>query len=103
MRKPLFAITATSMSLALTVMPETGFGAPICGTRDDVTSGLKKNHEESPIARGLANAGQMIEVFASPEGTFTIVATRPDGTSCLLAAGEAWHKLVTVGVPSGSS
>ncbi len=103
MKGPLFAVTATTFALALTGAPASAVSQPICGAHDDVASGLEKNYSESPIARGLATAGMMIEVFVSPEGTFTIVATRPDGTSCLLAAGEAWHKLATVSAPSESS
>lgn len=34
-----------------------------------------------------------IEVYASPDGTWTIVTTRPDGMSCLMAAGQAWETL----------
>ena len=35
----------------------------------------------------------MIEVYSSDEtGTWTILVTRPDGTSCLLAAGQRWEQ-----------
>lgn len=34
-----------------------------------------------------------IEVFASESGSFTIVNTRPDGLSCLIAAGENWQAI----------
>jgi len=103
MKGPLFAVTAASFALGSTGAPASAAGQPICGAHDDVASGLEKKYAETPSARGLATAGMMIEVFSSPEGTFTIVATRPDGTSCLLAAGEAWHKLAVVNAtPSGS-
>ena len=103
MRRPMFAITAATFALGMTGAPESALSQPICGAHDDVASGLEKKYSEAPVARGLATVGLMIEVFVSPEGTFTIVATRPDGTSCLLAAGEAWHKLATVGAPSEAS
>jgi hypothetical protein len=103
MKGPLFAVTAASFAMALTGAPALAAGQPICAAHDDVASDLEMNYSETPSARGLATAGLMIEVFVSPEGTFTIVATRPDGTSCLLAAGEAWHKLATVSAPSESS
>jgi len=104
MKGPFFAITAASFALGLTGAPTSSTaGQPICGARDDLVSGLEKKYAETASARGLATAGMMIEVFVSPEGTFTIVATRPDGTACLLAAGEAWHKLATVSAPSEQS
>ncbi len=34
-----------------------------------------------------------IEVFASPFRTFTIILTRPDGVTCVMAAGENWEDL----------
>jgi hypothetical protein len=35
--------------------------------------------------------GRLLEVFATGSGsTWTIVMTRPDGTSCVVASGEAW-------------
>jgi hypothetical protein len=35
----------------------------------------------------------VIEVYSSEEtGTWTILVTRPDGTSCLLAAGQRWEQ-----------
>jgi hypothetical protein len=103
MKGSLFAVTAASFALGLTGAPASAAGQPICGAHDDVASDLEKKYAETPSARGLATAGLMIEVFSSPEGTFTIVATRPDGTSCLLAVGEAWHKLATFSAPSESS
>jgi hypothetical protein len=103
MKALLSALTAATLALALTGIPGFAAGQPICGARDDLKSDLEKSYSETPIARGLATAGMMIEVFASAEGTFTIVATRPDGTSCLMAAGEAWHELAAVAAtPSGS-
>ena len=40
---------------------------------------------------GLSNTGVMVEIFASNKGTFTILLTQPDGTSCFVAAGDYWE------------
>jgi hypothetical protein len=32
-----------------------------------------------------------MEVFVSSAGTWTILATRTDGTSCVVSAGEGWE------------
>jgi hypothetical protein len=38
--------------------------------------------------------GHLVEVFASNDGTsWTIVVTRPDGWSCIVAVGEDWEML----------
>jgi hypothetical protein len=66
-----------------------------CHHRSDVVTRLSIQYGEQPVARGLSAAGQMVEVFASPSGTFTIVVTRHDGLSCLIAAGKGWHAIAT--------
>ena len=64
-----------------------------CGERKQVAQTLKSDHAEEPIAMGLANNGTVIEVFASETGSFTIMMTRTDGLSCLVAAGDMWEVL----------
>lgn len=46
---------------------------------------------ERPAMRALTETGQVIEIFASPAGTWTAVATRPDGTSCVVALGRGFE------------
>jgi hypothetical protein len=66
----------------------------MCAPRAEIAERLTANHQETPSAAGLASSGAVIEVFASDDGaTFTIVMTRPEGISCLVAAGEAWMTL----------
>jgi len=62
-----------------------------CDDRKTVISALGENFAERPVSIGIANNGAMVEVFASPEGTWTIIATLPTGLSCLMAAGEHWE------------
>ncbi len=63
-----------------------------CEARDKITSTLKKDYAEMPVSAGLDNAGRMIEVFASNDGSWTILITTPTGVSCLLATGESWMR-----------
>ena len=67
----------------------------VCGDRGSVVAGLESDFSEAPISMGLASNGSIIEVFASNDHTWTIVMTRPDGTSCVLMAGENWENLPT--------
>ena len=62
----------------------------VCGDRAKFVSGLESGYGEKPVNLGLASNGNMIEVFASADGTFSIVITRPGGKSCLVAAGDNW-------------
>ncbi|WP_232823011.1 hypothetical protein [Oceanibium sediminis] len=65
--------------------------AATCGTRAEVVDRLRTDYGETRTGAGLSGADGVIEVFASEEsGTWTILLTRPNGQSCLLAAGESW-------------
>lgn len=67
---------------------------PICATHESIESFLDKRFGEEPISLGIANTGALVEVFTSGEGkTWTIVVTRVDGRSCILAAGADWYDL----------
>lgn len=64
---------------------------PMCAPRSDIVAQLEKKYGETRRGAGLQNRGAVTEVFASAKtGTWTIIVTRPDGTSCAVAAGEAW-------------
>lgn len=62
-----------------------------CGPRDTVIKLLGNEYDESTVAVGLASSGGVIEVLTANDGaTWTIMLTMPDGTSCVVASGEAW-------------
>ncbi len=86
-------IAAAALLLGWTTFPPAAQAQAVCGEHSDVVSKLKKGHSEDPVSIGLASNGAVIEVFASPSGTFTIVMTLPNGISCLMTAGESWQDL----------
>lgn len=65
-------------------------GAP-CAARSTVTAQLHELYGERRIGYGLAANGSVVELFASPDGSFTLVATLPHGESCLVASGRSWE------------
>jgi hypothetical protein len=68
--------------------------APACHSRADLTKMLDQKFAEQPSALGVQADGQLVEVFVSNQGTsWTIVVTRPDGWSCIVAVGEHWESL----------
>jgi len=86
----------TAMLLAAAAVgPTTALAAPeTCGARSDLLAELTKRYSEAPVAVGLANSGALVEVLTNDSGsTWTILVSQPDGTSCLVAAGEAWQEL----------
>jgi len=61
--------------------------------RADVVEQLGAQYSETQTAIGVTDGGGVIEVFATGDGsTWTLVLTKPDGTSRVLAAGETWLK-----------
>ena len=87
MWKALALVTAVALPL-----PAMAAGNMACSQRDDVLAQLGNKYKEAPSAVGLANNGGLIEVLTSDDGaTWTIIVSMPNGTSCLLAAGENWQ------------
>jgi len=73
----------------------------VCAPRDDLVSQLDAQFQESQKAVGLLGEQAVMEVFASDQGTWTILTTDTNGTSCIVAAGEGWDdnfRLVGEGV-----
>ena len=59
--------------------------------RAEVLKILSKNYAEAPIEMGLTRTGNVIELFASNDGsTWSLVVTSPDGLSRVVASGESW-------------
>ena len=63
----------------------------VCGERNKFLEHLGSNFQEGPIAMGLVSDGSVLEVLSSKKGSWTIIVTRPDGKSCVVAAGESWE------------
>ncbi|MER9237207.1 hypothetical protein NKI56_35485 [Mesorhizobium sp. M0622] len=89
------AVMLVAMS-AIPVKAETG--SPPCAPRPELLKQLSKRFNEAPSALGLAKDGSVIEVLTSDDGsTWTIMISRPNGSSCLVAVGEGWEELKRVG------
>ena len=72
----------------------TAMAQSVCMTHAEVEKQLGANYAEIPVALGLASNGSVFEVFSTVDGTsWTMVVTLPNGTSCLLAKGEAWENV----------
>ena len=64
----------------------------VCGKRTDMVRQLGEKYGESRRSLGLSGARGVVEIFASEAtGSWTILLTSPQGTACLMAAGEAFQ------------
>lgn len=73
--------------------------ADVCGSRTVLVERLLSEFKENQAAVGTLHENAILEVFVSPEGTWTILATGTDGRSCVLAAGQDFEiALTAIGV-----
>ncbi len=85
------ALVSVAMFMAAIVQPAAA-QQPACTKRADVIGHLANKYSEAPVAIGLANNGGVIEVLSSHTGaSWTIIITMPNGTACMVAAGENWE------------
>jgi len=65
-----------------------------CAAHDQMVERLGAKFTEVPVSLGLAASGHVLEIFTAKEGeTWTLVATAPEGKSCIMAAGKYWQQL----------
>lgn len=63
----------------------------VCLSHAELVKQLSTKYAEEPMGIGLASDGTVMQLFTSKDGnTWTLVRTLPDGTSCMMAGGEAW-------------
>ena len=88
---------AFALVLALPTTLATGAAAQTetpCTERTDVVKHLDRKYAEAPVAIGLTNNGGVIEVFSTKTGgSWTILLTMPNGTACVVAAGQSWEQV----------
>ncbi|MEH6360234.1 MAG: hypothetical protein V7761_05820 [Amylibacter sp.] len=63
----------------------------VCNTRAKLVTQLTETYGEVSNGVGVQNASQLIELWSSKKsGSWTIIASRADGISCVLATGRKW-------------
>ena len=68
-----------------------------CGKRSDIIKHLSGEYQEKPVAIGLADDGSLIEILTTTDGsTWTLMFSRANGMSCLVATGKDWQSLPRV-------
>ena len=89
------------MALAL-VGPTAVHAQANCADRETVVSKLETRYGEAFGGGGIQNADQILEVWFSEErGTWTVLMTRADGRSCIMATGTNWRESDAVKMPKG--
>ncbi len=68
-----------------------------CGERAAVLAHLEQRFHEQRTAFGVTADGRLLEVFAGPTGSWTILITAPGGPSCMVRSGSDWREIDTRG------
>ena len=79
--------------LAAALLPTAVQAQSNCAEREKVVHNLENGYGEAFAGGGLRNAQQIFEVwFSQDKGTWTILLTRADGVSCIMATGTNWRE-----------
>jgi len=92
MRLRTTAILAALVIASFLIAP-TALAQSVCSSHKTVTDNLRKAYAETPVSMGVTVGGAVVEVYASSEGTWTLMITQPNGVTCLIAAGKDWETL----------
>lgn len=84
---------ALSALVLATAAPAFAQAPQACGPRNIVVEQLGRDYAEVPVNRGVTSEGALLELLASPSGSWTLLISLPNGRSCLAAAGESWEEL----------
>ena len=91
---PRLSLTALLATLVLASALPAQAERAVCGPRDGVIAKLQKTYGETRESVGLNGTTALFEVWTSEKtGSWTILMTRPDGLSCIVAAGENWQSV----------
>ncbi|HYB55755.1 MAG TPA: hypothetical protein VEK12_06250 [Alphaproteobacteria bacterium] len=100
MTKAYALLSAGILLTALSVPAHAQVRVP-CAERAQVVDALQHDFAETQVASGLTPAGQLLEIFASDKGTWTVILSLPTGKSCMIANGDAWNSEKKPSLTSG--
>ncbi|MEM8662977.1 MAG: hypothetical protein AAGF49_02495 [Pseudomonadota bacterium] len=103
MRKAILMACLAPLALgAFASSSENAEARTVCKQRSEIIKILSNKFKETQRSYGLQNDRRVLELYASPNGSWTAILTMPSGQSCVVASGEAWTTLpaLPVGEPA---
>lgn len=70
------------------------FAQPVaqhCGPRAEIAAALAQKFKETPAGVGVINDRAVMELFLSPQGTWTLLLSGTQGFSCIHGVGDNWQ------------
>ncbi len=77
--------------MLVALFPNTSQAQTVCGPYEELTKRLETNYHETSAGFGLLGNGGLVELYVSDKGTWSFLITRPNGITCLMAAGKHWE------------
>jgi len=90
-----YALIATALTVfAWATSPARAITSGIrhCADHNTIIAKLSSKYNEQRSGMGLVGSSGMVELFTAKNGTWTIIVTQVDGTSCIVAAGNSWSQ-----------
>lgn len=81
-------LLATAAAAALVSTAAAAQNPAPCAPREQVVRELADTYREQRLAIGLSADGHVLELFVGPTRDWTLLATRPDGISCIVVFGS---------------
>ena len=94
--KEIIATIGLTIALALPVQAQSN-----CGNRSAIIKTLALKYKEAVKFLAIAGETNLVEIFISKKGTWTIIVTTPQGKTCIVAAGDSWEELPPVTIIEG--
>jgi len=101
-------IAGTAAVVAVMALTLTAFGADganaqaqrLCMLKATaIADQLGAQYGEALTAAGVDNNGNLVQVYSSESGSWSIVVTIPGGMTCIVSAGEGWVRERTAELP----
>lgn len=97
-------LNSLSLALALTGLTAAPVqaGPTFCAERAQIAERLETRFAEQLVGGGLQSQDGVVEIWTTATGaTWTILMTRPDGVSCVMATGTDWFSRKFQALPEG--
>ena len=88
-----FKLAAVLAAVTLFSSVGVASAAAPCASRDAVAKSLTTKFNEARRVMGVVNAKAVMEIFMSPQGTWTVLVTDTTGTACVIATGQDWQEV----------
>ena len=85
-------IISAVLGMVFLAVATTAHARPPCAEHSAILKTLSNKYEEHRKAVGIVGGKQLMEIFVSKKGTWTVVITNPAGLACVVAVGDSWEE-----------